>query len=154
MNNDTMSFSKFERTSEKLIFVNSNMTSFFHFVNKRAIYRWYNLIRTCTVECDWLFHWQHKLCATFSGNCIIMNNDTMSFSKFERTIIKYTSGRYGYHNCQKGLLVVNILWLYKKNMQNFFNLMLKAYYISHTKRKLKIFDPQICTSISRQVLTT
>jgi hypothetical protein len=48
--------------------------------------------------------------------------------------------------------IVNILWLYKKNMQNFFNLMLKAYYISHTKRKLKIFDPQICTSISRQVL--
>lgn len=46
--------------------------------------------------------------------------------------------------------IVNILWSYKKNMQNFFNLMLKAYYISHTKRKLKIFYPQICTSISRQ----
>ena len=46
----------------------SNMTSFFRFVDKRAIYRWYNLIRTCAGECDWLFHWQHKLCATFSAN--------------------------------------------------------------------------------------
>jgi hypothetical protein len=47
---------------------NSNKTSFFRFVDKRAIYRWYNLIRTCAGECDWLFHWQHKLCATFSAN--------------------------------------------------------------------------------------
>ena len=31
---------------------NSNMTSFFRFVDKRAIYRWYNLIRTCAGECD------------------------------------------------------------------------------------------------------
>jgi hypothetical protein len=46
----------------------SNMASFFRFVDKRAIYRWYNLIRTCADECDWLFHWQHKLCATFSAN--------------------------------------------------------------------------------------
>ena len=30
----------------------SNMTSFFRFVDKRAIYRWYNLIRTCAGECD------------------------------------------------------------------------------------------------------
>ena len=48
--------------------VNSNMTSFFRFVDKQVIYRWYNLIRTCTGECDWIFHWQHKLCATFSTN--------------------------------------------------------------------------------------
>jgi hypothetical protein len=41
---------------------------FFRFVDKWAIYRWYNLIRTCAGECDWLFHWQHKLCATFSAN--------------------------------------------------------------------------------------
>ena len=46
----------------------SNITSFFRFVDKRTIYRWYNLIRTCAVECDWLFYWQHKLCATFSAN--------------------------------------------------------------------------------------
>ena len=46
----------------------SNMTSFFRFVDKRAIDRWYNLIRTCAGECDWLFHWQHKLCATFSAS--------------------------------------------------------------------------------------
>jgi hypothetical protein len=46
----------------------SNMTSFFRFVDKRVIYRWYNLIRTCPGECDWLFHWQYKLCATFSAN--------------------------------------------------------------------------------------
>ena len=46
----------------------SNMTSFFRFVDNQAIYRWYNLIRTCAAECDWLFHWQHKLCATFSAN--------------------------------------------------------------------------------------
>ena len=46
---------------------NSNMT-FFRFVDKRAICRWYNLIRTCAGVCDWLFHWQHKLCATFSAN--------------------------------------------------------------------------------------
>ena len=31
------------------------MTSFFRFVDKGAIYRWYNLIRTCAGECDWLF---------------------------------------------------------------------------------------------------
>ena len=47
---------------------NSNMRSFFRFVDKRAIYRWYNLICTCAGECDWLFHLQHKLCATFSAN--------------------------------------------------------------------------------------
>jgi hypothetical protein len=46
----------------------SNMTSFFRFVDNRAIYRWHNLIHTCIGECDWLFHWQHKLCATFSAN--------------------------------------------------------------------------------------
>ena len=39
---------------------NSKMTSFFHFVDKRAIYRWYNLIRTCAGECDRFFHWQYK----------------------------------------------------------------------------------------------
>jgi hypothetical protein len=44
------------------------MTSFFRFVDKWAIYRWYNLIRTCAGECDWLFHWEHKLCAIFSAN--------------------------------------------------------------------------------------
>jgi hypothetical protein len=48
--------------------LNSNITSFFRFVDKRAIYRWYNLIRTCAGECDWLFHWQHNLCATISAN--------------------------------------------------------------------------------------
>jgi hypothetical protein len=47
--------------------INSNMTFFVSFVDKRAIYRWYNLIRTCAGECDWLFHRQHKLCATFSA---------------------------------------------------------------------------------------
>jgi hypothetical protein len=46
----------------------SNMTSFFRFVDKRVIYRWYNLICTCAGECDWLFHWQHKLCAAFSAS--------------------------------------------------------------------------------------
>jgi hypothetical protein len=54
--------------SFQLINAHSNMTSFFHFVDKWVIYRWYNLIRTCTGECDWLFHWQHKLCATFPAN--------------------------------------------------------------------------------------
>ena len=49
----------------------SNMTSFFRFVDKRAIYRWYNLIRTHAAECDWLFHWQHNLCARFSANANI-----------------------------------------------------------------------------------
>jgi hypothetical protein len=44
----------------------SSMASFFRFVAKWAICRWYNLIRTCAGECDWFFHWQHKLCATFS----------------------------------------------------------------------------------------
>ena len=50
------------------VIVNSNMMSFFRFVDKRAIYRCYNLIHTCVGECDWLLHWQHKLCATFSTN--------------------------------------------------------------------------------------
>jgi hypothetical protein len=31
-------------------FTYSNMTSFFRFVRQRAIYRWYNLIRTCAGE--------------------------------------------------------------------------------------------------------
>jgi hypothetical protein len=33
-----------------------------------VIYRWYDLIRTCAGECDWLFHWWHKLCAAFCVN--------------------------------------------------------------------------------------
>jgi hypothetical protein len=31
---------------------NSNMTSFFPFVDKRAIYRWYNLFHTWAGECE------------------------------------------------------------------------------------------------------
>ena len=60
----------------------SNMTSFFRFVNKRAIYRFgYNLISTCAVyvtdypvikvHVDELLSariGQHKLCATLSAN--------------------------------------------------------------------------------------
>ena len=34
---------------------NIHVTSFFRFVDKRAMYRWYNLIRKCAGECDWLF---------------------------------------------------------------------------------------------------
>jgi len=30
----------------------SNMAFFFRLADKRAIYRWYNLIRTCAGECD------------------------------------------------------------------------------------------------------
>ena len=30
----------------------SNMTFFFRFVDKQAIYQWYNFIRTCAGECD------------------------------------------------------------------------------------------------------
>ena len=52
----------------KVIAYNSNMTSFFRFVDNRVIYRWYNLIRTCAGECDCLFHWQYILCATFSAS--------------------------------------------------------------------------------------
>jgi hypothetical protein len=44
------------------------MASFFELVEKRPIYRWYNLFRICAGQCDWLFHLQHKLCATFSAN--------------------------------------------------------------------------------------
>jgi hypothetical protein len=33
----------------------ANMTSTLRFVDTRAIYRWYNLIRKCAGECDWLF---------------------------------------------------------------------------------------------------
>ena len=47
---------------------NSNITSFFRFVDKRTIYRWYNLVHTCAGECEWLFHWQHKWCVTLSAN--------------------------------------------------------------------------------------
>jgi hypothetical protein len=36
--------------------------------SQNAIYRWYNLIRTCAGECDWLFHWQYTLYATFSAS--------------------------------------------------------------------------------------
>ena len=54
--------------SEWLIIIFSNMASFFRFVDKQVFYRWYNLIHTCASECDSLFYWQHKLCATFSAN--------------------------------------------------------------------------------------
>ena len=47
----------------------SNITSFFRFVNNRASYPFGKIsLSTCADECDWLFHWQHKLCATFSAN--------------------------------------------------------------------------------------
>ena len=49
---------------QKIAF-NSNMTSFFRF-NKRASYT-FGII-SLAHECDWLFHWQHKLCATFSAS--------------------------------------------------------------------------------------
>ena len=61
-------YNHIQNNSKTCNVMHSNMTSFFRFVNKRSIYWWYNLIRTCTGECDWLFHWQHKLCATFSAN--------------------------------------------------------------------------------------
>jgi len=51
-----------------MLYTHSNMTPFFRFVNKRASYPFDNLISTCAGECDLLFHWQHKLCATFSAN--------------------------------------------------------------------------------------
>jgi hypothetical protein len=38
-----------------MIYFGSDMSksaNFFRFVDKRAIYRWYNLIRTCAGECD------------------------------------------------------------------------------------------------------
>ena len=57
-------YKKFDHLLYKVIY-NSNIASFFGFVDKRAIYRWYNLIRTCAGECDWLFHCQHKLCDIF-----------------------------------------------------------------------------------------
>jgi hypothetical protein len=44
---------------------NFNMTSFFRFLDKRAIYRWYNLIRTCTRECDWPFRRKWGKCMSF-----------------------------------------------------------------------------------------
>jgi hypothetical protein len=40
------------RTDNSPIKGYSNMASFFRFVDKRVIYRWYNLIRTCASECD------------------------------------------------------------------------------------------------------
>ena len=52
----------------KCLLLYSNLTSFFRFVDKRAIYRRNNLFRTCTGQYDWLFYWQHKLCAIFSAN--------------------------------------------------------------------------------------
>jgi len=57
------------------IYCNSNITSFFRFVDKRAIYRWYNLIRTCAGECD-----QHKLCTTFSASVNIKNSRITTWS--------------------------------------------------------------------------
>jgi hypothetical protein len=87
MNNGTVSWLSF------LIFTslqtNSNMTSFFRFVDKRAIYRWYNLIRTCAGECDWLYHWQHKLCATLSANVSINYRLTIKISIVLILIIWY-----------------------------------------------------------------
>jgi hypothetical protein len=46
--------------------INSNMNSFFRFVNKQASYP-FGIIPLAHAPCDWLFHWQHKLCATFSA---------------------------------------------------------------------------------------
>jgi hypothetical protein len=52
--------------SSYVLLFNSKMASFFGFVDKRAIYWWYNLIRTCAGECAWLFHWQHNMDCCFS----------------------------------------------------------------------------------------
>jgi len=45
----TVVFLSSECKSSYIIIWFSNMTSFFRFVDKRAIYRWYNLISTCAV---------------------------------------------------------------------------------------------------------
>ena len=63
---------------------NSNMTSFFHFVNKRAIYRLgiislahapvhvtdFPVVNVHVDELSSARIWQHKLCATFSASVI------------------------------------------------------------------------------------
>ena len=46
----------------------SDITSFFRFVNERESYPFGIISLAYECECDWLFHWQHKLCATFSAN--------------------------------------------------------------------------------------
>ena len=43
----------------------------FPLLRKNRIIFPYYLISTCTDECDWRFHWQHKLCATYSANVTI-----------------------------------------------------------------------------------
>ena len=43
-----------ERKMNTWVIRYSNMTSFFRFVNKRAIYRLSNYISTCAGACDWL----------------------------------------------------------------------------------------------------
>jgi hypothetical protein len=67
--------------------INSNMTSFFRFVNKRAIYRLgiislvhalvhvtdFPIINVHVYELSPARIWQHKLCATFSANVNINN---------------------------------------------------------------------------------
>ena len=55
---------------------NSNITSFFRFVNKREIYRLgiislatdYPVVKVHVDELSSARIWQYKLCATFSGN--------------------------------------------------------------------------------------
>ena len=69
------------------LFYNSNMTSFFHFVNKRAIYRFgiislahvpvhvtdFSVINVHVDELSSARIWQHKLCATYSADVNINN---------------------------------------------------------------------------------
>ena len=64
------------------LFLNSNMTSFFHFVNKQAIYRLgiislahapvhvtdFPVVKVHVDELSSARIWQHKLCATLSAN--------------------------------------------------------------------------------------
>ena len=93
------------------IYCNSNMTSFCRFVKKRAIYRWYNLIRTCDGECDWLFHWQHKLCTTFSANVNIKNHTrTTKWS----VIAQIQHGRSIIHNYK--FVTIRLVFIYYSNI--------------------------------------
>ena len=51
------------------LFLNSNMNSFFRFVNKRASYPFGIIsLAHAPVNVTDFFHWQHKLCVTFSAN--------------------------------------------------------------------------------------
>jgi hypothetical protein len=68
MNTESMTASKHPTTTSIVRWMNVSSPQNKHIPTILMHSIRYHLISTCAGEYDWLFHWQHKLCATFSAN--------------------------------------------------------------------------------------